>query len=236
MTQEDLASVLSRKKSIIGSYESGTAEPDINGLTTIANFFGISISDLIGKDLSKDDNVQYGIGSDETLTTVNDVVVHYQSAQNKVFLIDESVRGGLKTSFSQKNIRNLDPITIPWLGSGTFYVFNVRGDSMSPILCNGDKVFAKQIANEDYLKSGELYVFLLDDSVLVRRYSHIERDTMILLSDNEEAYPPSSLDTKRIMGIFEIVERNTSNLSNNTYEKRQLKLYKALIELHGIKI
>ena len=73
--------------------------------------------------------------------------------------------------------------------------------------------------------------------MVIKRYSHNELDQVILLSDNEETYSkPLLVESKRIMGVFEIVERNTSNLGKNNNEKQQLKLYKALLEANGIKI
>jgi phage repressor protein C with HTH and peptisase S24 domain len=163
--------------------------------------------------------------------------VSFGSAPNQVYFIDEAVRAGLVVGFSQENTKNLAPISIPWLGKGIFYVFNVRGDSMYPTLSNGDKVLAKQVMNIQYIRSGEIYVWLTDDGMVIKRYSHNELDQVILLSDNEETYSkPLIVDSKRIMGVFEIVERNTSNLGKNNNEKQQLKLYKALLDANGIKI
>jgi phage repressor protein C with HTH and peptisase S24 domain/transcriptional regulator with XRE-family HTH domain len=53
LNQTQFADFLGKKKSIIGPYEKGEVEPDISTLLKISEYFGISISDLIGTDLSK---------------------------------------------------------------------------------------------------------------------------------------------------------------------------------------
>ena len=52
-TQGDLAEKIDIKRSLVGAYEEGRADPRLNNLTNISKLFKVSIDNLIGKDLTK---------------------------------------------------------------------------------------------------------------------------------------------------------------------------------------
>lgn len=56
VTQEKLAKVCNKGNTAVGNWEAGIREPNAVDLANIANFFGVSIDDLIKKDLRKNDN------------------------------------------------------------------------------------------------------------------------------------------------------------------------------------
>jgi len=51
LSQEEIAKLIKKKKSVIGNYEKGTSSPTINSLVKISIFFGITLDDLIKQDL-----------------------------------------------------------------------------------------------------------------------------------------------------------------------------------------
>ena len=53
MTQATLSEAIDRKKSVISNYESGISEPSMETLILLADFFKVSLSDLIGVDLEE---------------------------------------------------------------------------------------------------------------------------------------------------------------------------------------
>lgn len=56
VSQEDLANRLGLNRGNIASYEKGTAEPKICNLARISQLFGVSIGDLISRDMMCDNN------------------------------------------------------------------------------------------------------------------------------------------------------------------------------------
>jgi len=56
ITQEQLAKVCNKGNTAIGNWEKGIREPNAVDLANLANFFGVSIDDLIKKDLRFNDN------------------------------------------------------------------------------------------------------------------------------------------------------------------------------------
>lgn len=53
MSQKELASVLKISQQAIYKYENGLAEPELTKLVRMADFFGVSVDYLIGKDDTK---------------------------------------------------------------------------------------------------------------------------------------------------------------------------------------
>ena len=53
-SQGDMARLLKISKANMGKYESGAAELSNQGLINVSEFFGITIDDLLKKDLSKE--------------------------------------------------------------------------------------------------------------------------------------------------------------------------------------
>jgi phage repressor protein C with HTH and peptisase S24 domain len=162
-----------------------------------------------------------------------------QGQVNQVYIIDEQVRAGLLVGFTQDNVKNLQPISLPWLGKGIFYIFKVRGDSMYPTLTNGDSVLAKQVLDFQLLRRNEVYVLVSKEGMIIKRLKSVSHTDKLLTytSDNEEEYPATeTMPLNGVMGIFEVIEYISGNLGKNNNDKQQLKLYKALLEANGIKI
>ena len=56
VTQEQLSKVVNKGNTAVGNWEKGIREPNAVDLANIANFFNISIDDLIKKDMRFNDN------------------------------------------------------------------------------------------------------------------------------------------------------------------------------------
>lgn len=52
LTQQELASILKITPSAYANYEQGRREPDIEVITTLANFYGVSVDYLLGREES----------------------------------------------------------------------------------------------------------------------------------------------------------------------------------------
>lgn len=52
MTQEQLASFLKTAKSTISQYENNINEPDLGTLIRIADFFAVTLDDLVGREMT----------------------------------------------------------------------------------------------------------------------------------------------------------------------------------------
>lgn len=57
INQDELGEIIGKKRSIIGTYESGKSQPNIDTLLKLADFFKVSLNELITIDLT---NIGYG--------------------------------------------------------------------------------------------------------------------------------------------------------------------------------
>ena len=55
LSQSDFAKLFDLSRANIGSYEEGRAQPKIDAVTRIANYFSISLDDFVNKELSVND-------------------------------------------------------------------------------------------------------------------------------------------------------------------------------------
>ncbi|HEY8388880.1 MAG TPA: helix-turn-helix transcriptional regulator [Parasegetibacter sp.] len=70
LRQEEMQSRVGVSRTTWSNYENGISEPSVNGLINISNFFGVSLDDLLKKDLSRTANskgnpapVRYGLNN-----------------------------------------------------------------------------------------------------------------------------------------------------------------------------
>ena len=135
----------------------------------------------------KGDKKNYNISEELNNKNLLEDSIRFQTTKNKVYLMEEAVEvtAGLLVGFTQENVHNLEPINIPWLGSGIFYVFKVRGDSMYNTLSNGDRVYAKLIQDRNYLKTGEIYVVISSNGMVIKRLFDVNDNELVFTSDND---------------------------------------------------
>lgn len=94
--------------------------------------------------------------------------------------------------------------------------FEVDGDSMEPTLLAGDIILASMLPHEDWneIRNQSVYVLLTDEQLLVKRVCRNTANEWILISDNEEAYPPVPIDVSRIRQVWMFRRHIRSRLPN----------------------
>ena len=82
--------------------------------------------------------------------------------------------------------------------------FEVDGDSMEPTFSAGDILLVSMIHHEDWpdIRDFGIYVILTADSLLVKRIYRKSATEWVLISDNEEAYPPKNIPVGDIKEIW----------------------------------
>ena len=74
-------------------------------------------------------------------------------------------------------------------------LMRVRGDSMEPLIDDGDVVLIDQLSNKP--KEGKIYAFAVEDAILIKEFLFIPPDTVQLISKNPE-YEKITLKTSDI--------------------------------------
>lgn len=203
LTQEELAKNLDVTRSVIGAYEEGRAEPKLSTSENIANFFGVTLDQLITQNLSetaiavirgeeKPDEGSKEAGKDVEgkKLRVLAITVDKEERENIELVPEKAAAGYLNGYADPEYLEDLPRFNLPNLPVGTYRAFEITGDSMLP-LRPGTIVIGEYIENWRDIKNGKTYVVVTGSEGIVykRVYLQDQRDKLSLHSDNP-AYPP----------------------------------------------
>ena len=206
-TQAQLAEQLDIKRSLVGAYEEGRAEPKLSTLVNIARLFSISLDELITLDLSNPDSknrkpmpAQAG-GKLRVLAITVD-----EHQKENIELVPYKASAGYLNGYSDPEfIEELPRFQLPMLGNqGTFRAFEISGDSMLPI-ASGTVIVGRFIEDWSTIKDGTpcIIVSQKEGVVFKRIYNKIEEAATLRLHSDNPVYSPYELHVEDILEIWE---------------------------------
>lgn len=201
LTQDQFAQQLGIKRSLIGAYEEGRAEPKLELLQKMAEVFSISVDDLIGKEFTSESVIP-----DKRLSRGKDVVVVTVDAterDNIEFVPLKAAAGYMNGYADVEYVKELPHFNLPILKQGTYRAFEISGDSMLPLL-PGTIVIGELVDDLRSIKSGKTYVLITQREGIVykRVFNYLEENgTLFLVSDNRQ-YAPYQLSGTDVMEIW----------------------------------
>ncbi|TVR88438.1 MAG: S24 family peptidase [Saprospirales bacterium] len=144
------------------------------------------------------------------------LMVDSQGRENIVH-VPVPAQAGYASGMDEKTMESeLPAYTLPdyQYKGGTFRSFDVSGDSMDPVLENGDKVVCSIVEPlywKHSIKSGQVYVVVTCDDVLIKRIENkIPIDgTLKLISDND-FFRPYTMDIAEVKEIWHVRTRISS--------------------------
>ena len=186
----------------------------------IADSLGVKktyLSDMING------RVPYNETMSKKISEIFPVVNNEQSSYNKTIKITESDIN--ESSFSGTLVYDTDAtcgmdnreiefaedriigsVNLPEI-SKTAKIVTANGDSMEPVIYNGNRVVIREIFNWEDIFYGQIYLILLDEYRMIkyiRRYEQDEKNYIILRSENSR-YDDIKLHKSKIRKLF-IVE------------------------------
>jgi len=206
LTQEQLSEKIGIKRSLLGAYEEGRADPRLNNLIAIAKTFHISVDTLISADVSKLTEAElYSAAGKSGKLKVLSITVDRNEREN-IELVQQKASAGYLTGYADPEfIQELPKFHLPMLGSdGTYRAFEISGDSMLP-LEPGTIIIGQYVENPSQINNGKSYVLLtMREGVVYKRvFNYIEeRGKLFLVSDNK-AYSPYEVDAGDVLEIWE---------------------------------
>jgi transcriptional regulator with XRE-family HTH domain len=216
LTQEQLADELNVSRSRIGSYEEGRSEPPIHMLLKLGEYYGLPVDVLIKNDLTKStDGGFIDIGNQRVLfpITVDG------SGQDLIEVVPVKASAGYLDGYQDPEyIENLEKISLPFLPSGKYRAFPIRGHSMLP-LKEGALVVCRFVENIQDIHNGKTYVLLtLNDGMVYKRVYKTEQGLQ-LVSDNTD-YKPYEIPLSQVLELWEFA----ASISTQEYAQHELKL------------
>lgn len=218
MSQGKLAEALGVTRSAISSYEDGRAEPKLSVLNGMANFFNITVDQLLNLELVKmeDEAIQHKMEVRKYASASNlrilSITVDHEENENVEFVPEKAAAGYTTGYADEQYLVDLPKYKLPFLSKGkTYRAFEITGDSMLPILPNSI-VIGEYISDFNDVKAGQICVVVSEDGIVLKRvYNKIkERNSLLLKSSNilYEPYEVEAQEVKEIWGFVAYISRH----------------------------
>lgn len=208
LTQEQFAMKIGIKRSLLGAYEEGRADPRLNNLLNIAKEFDVSVDTLISRDVSKltAEMIHDKNQSDwQDKLKVLSITVDKENNENIEIVQQKASAGYLNGYADPEYLEDLSKFQLPILPkTGTYRAFEISGESMLP-LQPGTLVIGKYVEDRDNIKNGKTYILLTKSEGVVykRVFNHIEENGNLFLVSDNKAYPPYQVAAEDILEIWE---------------------------------
>lgn len=176
LTQDELSKQLKISRSTIGMYESNAREPDFETLELIADFFNVDIDYLLGR-------------------SAKTTYISYEAPHKKGVSIPiyGRVAAGIPLEMIEEII-DTEEITEEMAKTGKFFGLKIKGDSMTPDICNNDIVIVRQ---QDDAENGDIVIATINGDEATCKRLRKYKDGIELLSINP-SYKPLEFSNKDI--------------------------------------
>lgn len=239
LTQEALAENLGVSRSALSAYEDGRAEPRILLLIKIAQYFEITIDELINVDFAQaEENYVTRLEQLKRYITafemkINRVQTENTSNDDYLELVPQKATAGYTQGFaSPEYLDTLPKYQIPFLHKGkTYRAFEIEGDSMLP-LQSGAIVIGEKIPSWDDLSNGQLCIVVSKHQgiVLKKVYKRLfERERLLLKSQNM-SYRPYEIEATEILELWGFVAHISRKFPSDAPDIEDIKYAFARLE------
>lgn len=193
-TQEEFATRLHIKRSLLGAYEEERAEPRIDVLEIVGDIFKFTLDDLLLKDLSDSKGNYLSRRRAQKMS----------SSTNEIQFVPVKAAAGYMAGYADPEfIDELNTFTLPMLSPGQYRAFEIVGDSMLPTP-SGSVIVGEKIENMDSVKSNETYIVVSrNEGIVYKRVLKNARlkNKVTMVSDNP-SYQPYNVSSEDIMEIW----------------------------------
>jgi len=194
-TQEEFATKLGIKRSLVGAYEEERAEPRIDILETISDLFKVTLDDLLRKDLSEVKG-NYLAKRRQLKMMSESNVIH--------FVPVKAAAGYLAGYADTEFLDELNTFTLPMLSGGTYRAFEIVGDSMLPTPSGSVIVGSKAVGLDEVKNNQPCIVLSRTEGIVYKRVvrNNKVKNKITLVSDNP-SFQPYQVNSEDILEIWQ---------------------------------
>jgi transcriptional regulator with XRE-family HTH domain len=201
LTQQQFADQLGIKRSLVGAYEEERAEPKYDLLKKIASFFDISVDDFINETI----NEKWAAKPKGNPANLRILSISVDKEENEnIELVPVKASAGYLNGYADPEyVAQLPKFYLPMFKQGTYRAFEIKGDSMLPLV-SGTTIIGEYVENWTDIKPGESYVIVSKtEGVVYKRAGNKFRDNkkLKLISDNP-VYDPYEISGEDILEIW----------------------------------
>ncbi len=230
-TQDEIATTLGMKRSTLSGYENGIAEPGIESLILLSDYFKISIDTFLKVDLTKlSDRQLYMIenGTDiytkgeqlRVLTTTLD-----SDGNENIELIPIKAHAGYTAGYADPEfIKDLPKFQLPFLDKKKKYrTFQIQGDSMLPIP-EGSWIVCEFIQNWHEIKDNQACIIItLNDGLVFKIVKNLlATEQKLELHSLNPFYKPYSVKVEDIQEVWRFASYISAELPQPQVEQTDL--------------
>jgi len=198
ISQQYLADAMNIPRTTLGDYERGKTEPNLEMLVKLADFFDLKVDELIRSNIS---HLDYEILRNKHMKVLA-ISVDANNKEN-IELVDTKAEAGYLESYNNPEyIKELPKISFPNMPEGSYRGFEIRGDSMMPLV-PGSIVICSYVERLEHIKDDETYIVVSKQDGLVYKRVRVDKENMqlLLISDNE-AYLPYEIEYEEIDEVW----------------------------------
>lgn len=242
-TQGDFADLIGIKRSLVGAYEEGRADPRLNNLLKMSKVFGVSVDNLLSKDLSRMDLKEIEALNGPTTDSLKVLALTVDNDDKEyIDLIPQKASAGYLNGYADPHyLEEMPKFQLPNLPkSATYRAFEITGDSMLPIKA-GTVVIGQYLEGLSNIKNGRCYIILSKEEGVVykRVFDYTQEHGQFFLVSDNKTYSPYRINAKDVLEVWEakayismdIPELNEEDMSFDTLKDIVLELQKEVIKL-----
>jgi transcriptional regulator with XRE-family HTH domain len=207
LTQEQMAIQLSIKRSLLGAYEEGRADPRISNLLKFAEIFTLSVDQLISSDLTQTNNIATNGAPEKPKDQLRvlSITVDKNNRENIELVPQKAAAGYLNGYSDPEYIEELPRFQLPVLpGNATYRAFEISGDSMLP-LRSSTIIIGQFLEDISSMKNGKTYVLVTKDEGIVykRVYRYSDNQELFCLASDNRQYSTYDVNGNDFLEIWE---------------------------------
>jgi len=204
LTQEEFAARLNIKRSLLGAYEEERAEPRLDVLEAVSDWFGVSLDDLLRTNLGEPEPP--GVAEDPAGYLQRRRMLKMTPTDNLIHFVPFRAAAGYLAGYADEEfIDELNTFTLPMLGGGQYRAFEIIGDSMLPTP-SGSVIVGQKIPHSiQEIRNHHAYIVVSRSEGIV--YKRIVKDPeqqhrLTLVSDNP-SFKPYFMNANDIVELWQ---------------------------------
>ncbi len=239
-TQDDVANSLNAKRSTLSGYENRVAQPNMEVLMALSEYFNVAIDTLLKVDLqllSESQMRQLESGFDVFIKGKGlRVLVSTVDSENNdnIELVEEKAKAGYTTGYADlEYINELPVFQLPFLSKEKKYrTFQISGDSMLPVP-DGAWVTGEHLQDWSQVKTGDACIIVtLDDGVVFKIVENcLEQDKELILHSLNPLFEPYVVPAENIREVWRFVHYISSDMPESTTDMQNIT--RGLFELRN---
>src|ERR1700741_5079255 len=201
LTQQQFADQIGIKRSLVGAYEEERAEPKYELLKHMASFFDITVDDFINETINE--KWAPKPKGDPANLRILSISVDKDDNENIELVPLKASAGYLNGYADPEYVAALPKFYLPMFKQGTYRAFEIKGDSMLPLV-SGTIIIGEYVENWADVKTAETYVVISKtEGVVYKRVGNKFKDNkkLKLVSDNP-VYEPYEIGGEDILELW----------------------------------